>query len=271
MAFRFKDADTPLHGLDPRAKIALAGSLILFLWIRPDLRVLLLAIPPLLFLVNLGGLWRDLAGSARTYLILGIILLPLNALLYSVYAPGDAARVLVTLTPHETPLLGRLIITWGALELSVVVYIRLVLMLLTASVFIMTTSLDQVQALLLKLRFPSFFILTLGFAFRFIPTIAEEAQRIREAQMARGLELQRGWAIRRYWRAIVPLVMPLMVSALRRSLLFAEALEARATFAHPRRTWSIDLAFKPRDVAVALASAAFFGMSLFFLRLQPVF
>ncbi len=271
-AFQYREGHTLLHRLDPRAKLLMAISLILFLWIRRDLEVMLLAVPPLVLLIASGGLWRDLRGSLRAYLLLGLVLLPLNALIHSVYGPlnGEEATILLTMTPEGTPILGALSITQQAVEFSLTIYIRLVLMLVTVSVFIMATSLDEIQTLLFKLRFPYFFVLTLGFAFRFIPTLAGEGQRIREAQMARGLDPTRGGLLRRHWRAVVPLVMPLMVSVLRRSLLFAEALEARATFVQPRRTLLTDLAFKRRDVAVVSASLAFLGISFAFLLVQPV-
>ncbi|MFQ5838491.1 MAG: energy-coupling factor transporter transmembrane component T family protein [Thermoplasmata archaeon] len=271
-AFHYREGNTILHRLDPRAKLLLSVSLILFLWIRTDLQVLLLAVPPLTLLIALGRLRRDLQGALRVYILLGLILLPLNGLLYSIYAPIDSEDLVIvlTITGEGTPILGELFITREALEFSLVIYIRLILILLAVSIFIMTTNLDEIQALLFKLRFPYLFVLTLGFAFRFIPTLAEEAERIREAQMARGLDPGSGSLLRRYWKAIIPMFFPLMVSVLRRSLLFAEALEARATFVHPRRTVLTDLSFKGRDVAAVTASLAFLGVSFLLLYLRPI-
>ncbi len=271
-AFRYRERDTLLHRLDPRAKLLLSISLILFLWIRADLEVILLAGPPLILLIAVGRLWGDLRGSLRVYLILGLILLPLNSLLYSIYAPtpDENSVIFLTITQKGTPILGELFITRQAVEFSLTIYLRLIFMLLTVSTFIRTTSLDEIQALLFKLHFPYFFVLTMGFAFRFMPTWAEEAQRIREAQMVRGLDLNTGGFLRRYWKAVVPLVMPLLVSVLRRSVMFAVALEVRATFVQPRRTLMVEPVFKKADVAVVSTSLAFLGVSFVFLLLRPI-
>ncbi len=270
-AFLYQEDDTPLHHLDPRAKLVLALSLVVFLWIRREVWVLLLALLPLAALIRVGRLGRGLRGLLRTYVLLGVLLVPLNALLYSLYgqAPAEPAALL-SLTPAGTPLLGHLFITADGLARSVSVFLRLVLMLLAMSVFFMTTELDAIQALLLKLRVPMVLVLTLGFAFRLMPFLAEEVRRIREAQAARGLDARSGGLLRRYWKAVVPVVMPLVVSALRRALRFAEALEARATFAHPRRSQSLTLRFEGRDMAVASVAAALLGISVLLLRLQPV-
>ncbi len=232
----------------------------------------MLAIPPLILFAAIGGVGRDLRGSLRAYAVLALVLIPLNAVLQSRYAPAAVNEVaLIALTDQGTPVVGGLYITRQAVEFSLMVYLRLVLMLVAASIFLKTTSLDDLQALLLKLRLPYFFVLTLGFAFRFVPTLAEEAQRIREAQMARGLELRRGNALRRFWRSIIPMIMPLMVGALRKSLLFAEALEARATFVYPRRTHLVTLEFKGSDAIAVCLSLALLSAALYYIVIQPVF
>ncbi len=234
--------------------------------------MMLLAIPPLLGVATVGKLWRDLRGSLRAYGVLGMVLIPLTAVLHSVYTPiGAGQTVLLAISGPETPIIGGFYLTRQAVEFSLIIYLRLVLMLLAVSVFIKTTSLDDLQALLLKLRIPYFFVLTLGFAFRFLPTLADEAQRIREAQMARGLDLEKGNAFGRYWRGVVPLVFPLMVGVLRKALLFAEALEARGTFAYPRRTSLTVLTFGRGDVVAVSLSLFLLGLAFFYLVIQPVF
>ncbi|MEE9197285.1 MAG: energy-coupling factor transporter transmembrane component T, partial [bacterium] len=185
VAFRYRNADTPLHRLDPRVKLLVVAALILFLWLWRDLVVVLLVLLPLGALVALGRLGPALKSSLRVYAILGLILVPLNVLFYSVYAfPPGQAEVLLRLTAPGTPLLGELAVTREALMFGLLVYARLVMMLVAASIFFLSTSLDDLEALLLSLRLPYFFVLTLSLAFRFLPTLGEEATRIREAQVA---------------------------------------------------------------------------------------
>lgn len=249
-AFQYHDQDTFLHRADPRAKLALSLSIILVLWIRVDLAIMLLVSLPLSLLIVASRLGADLKGAIRTYALLGLLLIPLNAILFTLYTPPSPAEGL------SLPWLGPLPLTGEALTFSVTIYLRLVLMLLAASLFFLTTSPDALQALLLRLRMPTFFVLTLGFALRFLPTFALEAERIREAQMARGLDLDRGHVVRRAWRALVPLLLPLLSGALRRSVRFAEALEVRATFARPTRTSVTRLTLRATDGLVIGASVA---------------
>ncbi|MFQ5552215.1 MAG: energy-coupling factor transporter transmembrane component T family protein [Thermoplasmata archaeon] len=264
-AFRYRSGETPLHRLDPRAKLVIVASLILYLWLWMDLRLVLIVLLPLGFLISVGRLGGPLAGSLRVYAILALFLVPLNAFLHSIYTyPPGHGVVLLPLTPLETPLLGELAITREALLFSLLVYTRIVLMLVAASIFFLTTSLDDVEGLLLSLRVPYFFVLTLSLAFRFIPTLVDEAGRIREAQMARGLDLESGGRLRRAWRAVMPLFLPLFVSVLRRSVRLGEAMEARATFAYPTRTNSIDLAVHRADVLVSAAAVALLSAALVF-------
>ena len=72
-------------------------------------------------------------------------------------------------------------------------------------------------------------------AVRFVPVLAEEAQTIMDAQKARGLELEKGGLLKRI-RNYVPVLIPLIVSAIRRSLELAEAMESRAWGATKKRT-----------------------------------
>ena len=72
-------------------------------------------------------------------------------------------------------------------------------------------------------------------AVRFVPVLAEEAQTIMDAQKARGLELEKGGLLKKI-RNYIPVLIPLIVSAIRRSLELAEAMESRAWGATKKRT-----------------------------------
>ncbi|MEE8199446.1 MAG: energy-coupling factor transporter transmembrane component T [Thermoplasmata archaeon] len=264
-AFRYQEADTPLHRLDPRAKLLIVAGLVVFLWLWWELVVVLLALIPLTLLILIGRLGRPLAGAIRLYALLGLLLVPLNALLHSAFTfPPGQSEVLLTFAASGVPLLEGLVITRGALEFSLLVYARLVLLLMATSIFFLTTSLDDLEALLLSLKVPYFFVLTLSLAFRFLPTLGEETTRIREAQMARGLDLESGSRLRRLWRAGIPLLLPLFVSVLRRSVRLGEAMEARATFAFPNRTNTVDLKVRRRDVGVVVATIGLLAVAFVF-------
>ena len=93
-------------------------------------------------------------------------------------------------------------------------------------------------------------------ALRFIPTLLEEAEKIMKAQMARGAEFTRGPLSRRM-RALIPLFVPLFVSAFRRADALALAMEARGYRGGEHRTRMRELRMGARDyIAFALIAAA---------------
>ncbi|RME00231.1 MAG: energy-coupling factor transporter transmembrane protein EcfT, partial [Calditrichaeota bacterium] len=100
-----------------------------------------------------------------------------------------------------------------------------------------------------KLKFPvhEMAIMT-SIAVRFIPTIIEEAQRLRKAQMARGAKFE-GSLVQRV-RSLVPMILPLFFSTLKRAEELAIAMEARCYDSRARRTSFNELAWKKRESLV---------------------
>jgi energy-coupling factor transport system permease protein len=103
------------------------------------------------------------------------------------------------------------------------------------SIFFLTTSPDHLGLALEQTHIPYEFCFAFTTAVRFVPVLAEEAQTIMDAQKARGLELERGNFLKRI-RNYIPILIPLIVSAIRRSLELAEAMESRAWGATKKRT-----------------------------------
>jgi energy-coupling factor transport system permease protein len=98
-------------------------------------------------------------------------------------------------------------------------------------------------------------------ALRFIPTLVEETEKIMKAQMARGAELDTGGPLRRA-RALVPILVPLFVSAFRRAEELALAMEARGYRGGEGRTRMKQLRYRVQD---AVAGAVVVGASLLVL------
>jgi len=90
-------------------------------------------------------------------------------------------------------------------------------------------------------------------AIRFVPTLAREAQIVIDAQRARGLDLETGFL--KKVRNTVPILVPLVVSAIRRSYRVAEAMESRCFGASKNRSWLFELRLKAVDYLMILASA----------------
>jgi energy-coupling factor transport system permease protein len=113
--------------------------------------------------------------------------------------------------------------------------LRFVVLVESFSVFFLTTSPDHLGLALEQSRVPYEFSFAFTTAVRFVPVLAEEAQTIMDAQKARGLELEKGNFMKRI-RNYIPILIPLIVSAIRRSLELAEAMESRAWGATKKRT-----------------------------------
>lgn len=125
-------------------------------------------------------------------------------------------------------------ITKEGIESGSLMVIRLLYLVMGTSLLTLTTSplqlTDGIEKLLKpfnKIKVPSHEIaMMMTIAIRFIPTLAEETDKIMKAQMARGADFETGNIIRRA-KAMIPLLVPLFVNAFRRADELATAMEAR--------------------------------------------
>jgi energy-coupling factor transport system permease protein len=174
-------------------------------------------------------------------------------------------------TPGETVLWqwGRLTITREGLVLALSAIVRLVLLIMTASLLTLTTSpiilTDGMERLLrpfARIGLPAHELaLMMTIALRFIPTLAEEMQRIIRAQAARGGDFTTGGLMNRL-RALIPVLVPLFVAAFRRADELATAMEARGYRGGEGRTRMKELAFTALD---PLAAVIFLLVAVFVL------
>ncbi len=248
--------DSVVHRLDARTKIGLATLLMAVTFLITNFSgyaalALLLVALFLLAQIPLGYVLRGL----RPILFLLLLTFGLN-LFFSGIRDG---------TPLLT--LGPIVIVREALARAALISLRLILLVVATSLFTYTTSpmalTDGMERLLRPFRrvgVPGHELaMMMSIALRFIPTLLEETERIMKAQMARGAEFQRGNLIQRA-RALLPILVPLFVSAFRRADELALAMEARAYRGGEGRTRMKELKFGPRDAAAwvvtALAAAA---------------
>lgn len=127
-----------------------------------------------------------------------------------------------------------LTITREGVELAVLISVRLILLVLGASLLTLTTPplslTDGIESLLSPLeiiKVPSHDIaMMMSVAIRFIPVFSEEADRIKKAQSARGADFESGGIIKKS-KAMLPIFVPLFVSAFRRADMLGEAMDAR--------------------------------------------
>jgi len=104
----------------------------------------------------------------------------------------------------------------------------------------------------------------MSMALRFIPTLIEETDKIMSAQKARGADFETGGLVRRA-KALIPILVPLFVSAFRRADDLAVAMESRCYHGGEGRTRMKVLKMEKRDW-IALVIGLIFVVGIFFIR-----
>ena len=133
--------------------------------------------------------------------------------------------------------------------------VRLILLIFGTSLMTYTTTpnqltdgLEKIMSPLKVIHFPAHEIaMMMSIALRFIPILTEEADRIRKAQMARGADMESGGLIKRA-KAMIPVLIPLIVSAFRRAFDLAMAMEARCYHGGKGRTKMKPLKYRLADL-----------------------
>lgn len=145
--------------------------------------------------------------------------------------------------------------------------IRLILLILGTSILTFTTTpiklTDGIEKLLWpfsKVGLPTHDIaMMMSIALRFIPTLMEETDKIIKAQQARGADFESGNIFRRA-KALVPILVPLFVSAFRIALDLAMAMEARCYSGGKGRTRMNEMRLNAADILFLAINALFLGL-----------
>ena len=136
------------------------------------------------------------------------------------------------------------------------------LMTLTTSPIALSDGIEMLLSPLKKIHFPAHELaMMMSIALRFIPTLMEEADKIMKAQMARGADFESGNLLARA-KAMVPLLVPLFVSAFRRAGDLAMAMESRCYHGGENRTRLRVLAITKNDWLAAAAVAGLLALIL---------
>jgi energy-coupling factor transport system permease protein len=212
---KFRKVYSPIHNLDPRIKFAYVCTIfavaIVYWEILPLMMLFLVQVP----FVLAAGVKREWLHSMRGAAFLATIIFLTN-FIFSFIGAGY-------------------VVTAKNLENAIAMTLRFIVLVESFSVFFLTTSPDHLGLALEQTHVPYELVFAFTTAVRFVPVLAEEAQTIMDAQKARGLELERGNFLKRI-RNYIPILIPLIVSAIRRSLELAEAMESRAWGATKNRT-----------------------------------
>jgi energy-coupling factor transport system permease protein len=246
---KFRKVYSPIHNLDPRVKFiyvcVVFVAAILFGEILPLIALFLMSLP----FVLLAGVQKEWLRSLRGAAFLATFIFLVN-IASSFFTSGY-------------------ILTAVAVETAAAMTLRFVVLVESFSVFFLTTSPDHLGLALEQTRVPYEFAFAFTTAVRFVPVLAEEAQTIMDAQKARGLELEKGSFLKRI-RNYVPVLIPLIVSAIRRSLELAEAMESRAWGATKKRTNLYALKLLRGDFALLAINVALLAVAIYVRLYIPV-
>lgn len=160
--------------------------------------------------------------------------------------------------------LGPLKITREGVHQALFMGSRLIFLIIGSSVLTLTTKpiklTDGIEKLLnpfKKIGVPAHELaMMMSIALRFIPTLLEETDKIMKAQMARGADFESGNLLRRA-KSLIPLLVPLFISAFRRADELAMAMEARCYRGGENRTRMHELSFSMKDGIAFLITFAF--------------
>lgn len=250
---QYYPAKSFVHNMDPRAKLLLVIAYIVSIFIANNFFGLILVTLGLVFFILLSRVpFGRVLRSIKMILFLIIFTAILNLLFY---AGGEDDIVLAEW--------WIITISWQSIINTVFLAMRLLLLVLGTAILTLTTTpvalTDGIESLLKPLKYIKVPVhelaLVMSIALRFIPTLMEETNRIVAAQKARGANFETGGLIRRA-KAMIPVLIPLLVSAFRRAEDLGDAMDARCYSGAKGRTKYKKLTFTWRDLLGVLFFAA---------------
>ena len=241
--------DTVAHRLDPRTKILLVTLYIIALFCAKNLLsyALLAAVLTVCVRISRVGL-RALVRGLKPVLFIIVF----TGILNLFFTPGD-----------------RYVLEWGFLRVSdtglrnaVFMVVRIMLLIMgtflmtyTTSPISLTDGLERLLNWMKRIHVPVHELaMMMSIALRFIPTLIEETDKIMSAQKARGADFESGGLIQKA-KALIPILVPLFISAFRRADELATAMECRCYHGGEGRTKLHVLQYQGRDyMALALGA-----------------
>ncbi|MDO4943207.1 MAG: energy-coupling factor transporter transmembrane component T [Lachnospiraceae bacterium] len=233
-------ADSVIHKLDPRTKIMGTILFIISLFIGKS-------IPAYVVSVILLAVVIKISTVPFSYMVRGLkavfAILMFSLVINMFFIPGD---VIVDF--------GFADISREGVQTAVFMAIRLVFLILGSSMMTLTTTpnqltdgMEKLLNPLKKIKIPVHEIaMMMSIALRFIPILTEELDKIMKAQMARGAEYDQGNLIKKI-KSVVPVLVPLFISSVRRANDLAMAMESRCYHGGEGRTKMKPLLYEKRD------------------------
>lgn len=239
-----------IHKLDPRVKIVATLLYIVALFVVDDFPGFAIAAAGLaaVIIISKVPLSFILRGLKPVFLIISFTLI-INMFMIK-------GEILASFWIFE--------ITKEGLRTAIFMAIRLILLIIGSSLLTLTTKpislTDGIEALLSpfrKIGLPAHELaMMMTIALRFIPTLMEETDKIMKAQQARGADFESGNLMSRA-KALIPILVPLFISAFRIAQDLAMAMEARCYGGNIKRTRMNGMKLHKRDLAASIIYVAF--------------
>ena len=250
---QYYPADSVIHRLDPRTKLVWTVMYIISLFVFKSFAAYGIATICLILIIRTSKVpFKFMVRGMKAIMVLLLITVVFNLLL----------------TPGE-PLLRiwKITITEEGLSTAGFMAIRLTYLIIGSSVMTLTTTPNQLTDGLEKgmrplnrFRVPVYEIaMMMSIALRFIPILMEETDKIMKAQMARGADFETGNIIQKV-KNMIPLLVPLFISAFRRANDLAMAMESRGYYGGEGRTKMYPLKYSRADHVAYLLIPVYFGL-----------
>lgn len=250
---QYYPVESPIHKLDPRVKLAVTLLYVFSLFFaKGPVGYLIAAFFLALYICVSNVPFSFIVRGLKPIIFLLIFSVIFNVLL----TPGEVlARFWIFRITKE------------GLSLAFYMGIRLIFLIIGSSMMTYTTTPNQLTdglekslGFLQKVHFPIHEIsMMMSIALRFIPILVEETDKIMKAQMARGADFEEGNLIQRA-KNLIPLLVPLFISAFRRATDLAMAMEARCYHGGEGRTKMKPLHYERRDFVAYGAAACYLGL-----------
>lgn len=253
---------TPVHRMDPRMKLLMTILYIVVLFVADGLLSYIAIAAFLVTVIAISHISPKVVLSGMKPLI---IIIAITGVLNMFYTPGEGEPLLRV---------WKLTIYKEGIVTAAFMIVRIMLLVCGTFMLTYTTSplelTDGIESLLKpleKIRVPAHELaMMMSIALRFIPTLIEEADKIMSAQKARGADFDSGNILKRA-KALIPLLVPLFISAFRRADELAVAMECRCYHGGKGRTRMRVLRFHSVDwlalLVMALLTAAIILLKVF--------
>lgn len=258
---QYYQTESLIHKMDPRVKLGGTVLFIISLFFFKNYAGYVIAALFLGLVIRLSKVpFKFMVKGMKTIVMLMLITVVFNLFL----TPG---------TPLFT--IWKLTITQEGLKMAISMAIRLTLLIIGSSVMTLTTTpnnltdgMEKMMGPLKVFKVPVHEVaMMMSIALRFIPILLEETDKIMKAQIARGADFESGNIFKRA-KAMVPLLVPLFISAFRRANDLAMAMEARCYRGGEGRTKMKPLIYHKRDYIAYGCIAAYMVISIVVGRLS---